>query len=324
MEKVSIIIPVYNVQQYLSQCLDSILNQSYTNWEAILVDDGSTDLSVCICDAYTQRDARFVVIHQKNSGAACAKNAGLDAVSGDFVAFIDSDDYVESDWLNTAISAAREYDVDVVEFDFDEVYRNESKRVNSFTECTTFSAESYLDQYVNAWPNSLFWNKLFRAELVKNIRFKSERRCIDDEFFTYKAVSGARLIVRIPDVLYHYRQRVSSAVYNPKNRHQIANDSLDVLIERYLWICSRFPKLRRTYLEHDIQILFYFSTFSHTEETALKFRRISNFYLHEAIRHPAGISLLKTVVKLQFISTEYLRRERPPITENKDMGAYFQ
>lgn len=324
MEKVSIIIPVYNVQQYLSQCLDSIMNQIYTNWEAILVDDGSTDLSCDICDAYARRDTRFVVIHQENSGAACAKNAGLDAASGDFVAFLDSDDYVDPNWLNTTISAMRKYDADVIEFDFDKVYRNESKCVNSFAECTTFSAESYLDQFVKAWTSSLFWNKLFRAELVKNVRFKSERRCIDDEFFTYKAVTDARRIVRIPDVLYHYRQRASSAVYNPKNQHQIANDSLDVLIERYFWICSHFPKLRRTYLVHDIQILFYFSTFSHTEETALKFRRISNFYLHEAIRHPAGISILKSAVKLQFISTKYLRREHPPMSEKKEIGAYFQ
>lgn len=324
MEKISIIVPVYNVQAYLSQCLDSILQQSYSLWEAILVDDGSIDHSGEICDSYAKSDPRFVVIHKQNGGAASAKNAGLDHISGGYVAFIDSDDYVEPNWLNAIVSAVRKYDADVIEFDFDEVYRNESKRVNSFTECTTFSAENYLAQYVKTWTSSLFCNKLFRAELVKNVRFKSERRCIDDEFFTYKAVTDARLIVRIPDVLYHYRQRASSAVYNPKNQYQIANDSLDVLIERYLWINAHFPKLRRTYLEHDIQILFYFSTFNHTEKTALKFRRISKFYLQEVIRHPAGISLLKSAVKLQFFSTEYLRREHPPMSENKDIGAYFQ
>ena len=323
MEKVSIIIPVYNVQQYLPQCLDSIRDQSYRNWEAILVDDGSTDLSGAICDDYAKEDGRFCVIHQKNGGAACAKNAGLDVVCGDFVTFIDSDDYVDSDWLNKTISAVREYNADVIEFDFDKIYRNESERVNSFAECTTFSAERYLDQYVKTWTSSLFWNKLFRAELLRNVRFKSERRCIDDEFFTYKALTEANLIVRIPDVLYHYRQRASSAVYNPKNQHQIAKDSLDVLIERYLWICSRFPKLRRTYLEHDVQILFYFSTFSHTEETVQKFRKISRFYLGEVIRHPTDISLLKAVFKLQFLSDAHLLAESLPTTENKNIGAYF-
>ena len=324
MDKVSIIIPVYNVQRYLSECLDSILNQSYRNWEAILVDDGSTDNSGSICDEYAQRDPRFVVIHQKNSGAACAKNTGLNLVSGDYVAFLDSDDYVDQDWLQITVSTAVSYHADVVEFDFDTVYQNESERVNSFEKCAEFTAESYLEQYVRVWTSSLFCNKLFRSDLVRSVRFKSERRCIDDEFFTYKAITGAGRIVRIVDVLYHYRQRASSAVYNPKNQHQIANDSLDVLVERYEWICALFPKLRRTYLEHDVQILFYFAAFSHTEETVRKFRKISRYYLRQVLQYPSGIALLRTAVKLQYISTKKLRSECRPTTNQKDVGAYFQ
>lgn len=324
MDKVSIIIPVYNVQRYLPECLDSIRKQSLENWEAILVDDGSTDSSGSICDEYARLDSRFVVVHQSNSGAACAKNTGLDKVTGNYVAFVDSDDYVDPDWLQIVVSTAVNYHADVVEFDFDKVYRTEKERVNSFAEFAEFTAESYLDQYVRIWTSSLFWNKLFRSDIVRNVRFKNERRCIDDEFFTYKVLTSAGRIVRISDVLYHYRQRATSAVYSSKNQHQIAADSLDVLVERYEWICKHFPKLRRTYLEHDVQVLFYFAAFSHTQETVKKFRKISQYYLRQVLAHPVRLSLLRTAVKLQFISTQELRREFQPTADRKEVGAYFQ
>ena len=324
MEKISIIIPVYNVQKYLPQCLDSIVCQSYTNWEAILVDDGSTDMSGQICNTYATKDDRFVVIHKENGGAASAKNIGLDHVSGHYVTFVDSDDFVEPDWLKTVISIAQESFADVVEYDFDKVFQCGSERVNHFPEKTEFSVESYLEQYLQTWTSSLFWNKLFHYELLKNIRFKKERRCIDDEFFTYKALSNGKKIVRISNVLYHYRQRASSAVYNPNNQHQLANDSLDVLIERYEWISMRFPRLRKIYLQHDVQILFYFATFSHTDKTIKKFRGARKYYFGEAVRCPSELSLLIPAVKLFFISKKQLLSEHVSPNVNRNIEDYFE
>lgn len=323
MEKINIVIPVYNVQAYLPQCLDSILLQSYPHWEAILVDDGSTDHSGEICDSYAKNDSRFVVIHKQNGGAASAKNAGLDHVSGSYVAFVDSDDYVDTDWLKTTMAAIEEYDADVVEFDFDKVYRCCIERVNDFSETTVFTAESYLEQYLQNWTSSLFWNKVFRYELIKTLRFKAERRCIDDEFFTYKVLTNASKVVRIPNVLYHYRQRASSAVYSSKNQQQIANDSLDVLVERYQWVSMRFPMLRKVFLRHDIQILYYFATFSHTNETIRTFRRISRYYFLQVIRYPVGLPLFFAAVKLQTISKNLLLSEMVPPKDTKDIEDYF-
>lgn len=323
MEKVSIIIPVYNVEQYLSQCLDCIVRQSYTHWEAILIDDGSSDQSGKICDMYAQRDERFIVIHQKNSGAACAKNIGLDNATGRFIAFVDSDDYVEPDWLATIVFAAQKYSADVVEFDFDKIYQNKSERINSYSEEIIFPIEKYLEQYIQVWTSSLFWNKLFRSELLEDIRFKIERRCIDDEFFTYKALTNAEVIIRIPNILYHYRQRANSAVYNLKNQNQIANDSLDVLIERYIWICSYFPKLRCTYLQHDIEVLFYFTFLHHTDATIRKFRSISRFYLRQVLRYPVDVSLFITAIRLQFISKKALLKPHHVLKNNQNIEDYF-
>jgi len=325
MEEVSIIIPVYNVQNYLPQCLDSLVAQSYPNWTAFLVDDGSTDSSGQICDAYAGADSRFRVIHKENGGAASAKNAGLDHAVGAFVAFVDSDDYVEPTWLSTLIHTAQDSGADVVEFDFDKVYKTHTEAGSPSREAPkVFTEDAYLAQYLTDWTNSLFWNKLFRRELLNGIRFRRERRCIDDEFFTYKVLSGAKRVMRIPDVLYHYRQRASSAVYSEKNQLQITEDALEVLIERYEWICSRFPGLQRLYLQHDIDILFYFAGFRHNKQTIKKFRRISRYYFGQALRTCSGFSTMYRVCRLQMLSTSSLLNFEKEYAVEHDLSQYFE
>lgn len=325
MEKISIVIPIYNVERYLPQCLDSLLLQSETRWEAILVDDGSTDSSGKICDEYSARDSRFRAIHQKNGGAASAKNTGLDLADGDYIAFIDSDDYVEPHWLETLIVTAETWNADVIEFNFDKVYRTHSEPVNSFEEpLHRFTGETYLAQYLSNWTCSLFCNKLFRSKLVQEVRFRRERRCIDDEFFTYKALSGAKTVIRIRDILYHYRQRATSAVSSTKNQLQITEDALEVLIERYEWVCSRFPALRQVYLTHDINILFYFANFFHNSETAKKFRVVARYYLTQVLRHGADRKTSINAVRLQLVSNRKLLKNREKDTAEPDRSRYFE
>ncbi len=320
--KVSIVIPVYNVEKYLPECLDSVLKQSYVNWEAILVDDGSTDGSGKICDDYSAGDPRFRVIHQVNAGAANAKNTGLDHVTGACVAFLDSDDWVEPDWLETLVVTAKERQADVVECDFQKEYIGRSEIVNRW-DAETFTAETYLAQYLSNWTCSLFWNKLYRADLMKDIRFRRERRCIDDEFFTYKVVSGAEKIVRTGRVLYHYRQRASSAVFSVNNQLQITDDIHEVLIERYRWIASRFPMLRRNYLMHDVDTLLYLANHAvYACETANKFGRICRFYLKESILHYCGHVNLLYALRLQMIPTAQLLREKEPAKKENPSECY--
>lgn len=302
MKTVSIIIPVYNVAQYLPQCLDSLTAQTYPALEIILIDDGSTDSSGSICDRYAGQDSRFRVIHQANAGAANAKNAGLDGATGDFIAFIDSDDYVESNWIARLVETAEAYHADVVECDFDRVYRSHSEVANQYTQICVFTAGEYLGQYLGNWTCSLFWNKLFRRGLLADVRFRKERRCIDDEFFTYKAVTAAKKVVRITDVLYHYRQRASGVINSAKNYLQITDDALEVLIERYCWVSKRFPELRKKYLTHDVETMLYFAKdFLFQKETIRKFRKTARFYLKETIVHWAGIMFLFYALRLQTI-----------------------
>lgn len=172
-----------------------------------------------------------------------------------------------------------------------------------------YTAEEYLAQYITNWTSSLFWNKIFSVSLIKNVRFRNERRCIDDEFFTYKVISNANKIIYINNIFYHYRQRKSSIVRSKTNDLQITEDVLDVLIERYKWVSDNFPNLRSIYLLHDVNSMFYFISFNHTKKTIKKFRKISHFYLIQSILHNVNIQHLKNIVQLQFIPKKLLLKE---------------
>lgn len=311
-KKVSIIIPIYNVERYLRQCLDSITKQSYKNLEIILINDGSTDLSGEICEEYAQKDKRIHIIHQKNAGAANAKNAGLDYATGEYIAFVDSDDFVDLDWINEMIYTMEQENVDIVECDFDKVYINRNEKGNDISyKPEIYSAEEYMGQYLDNWTCSLFWNKIFKSELIQEIRFRKERRCIDDEFFTYKVITKAKTIYRYESCLYHYRQRISSAVSSVNNHKQKTDDALEVLIERYEWVKKYFPKLVKKYLKHDIDILFYFAqTGLFTDETIKKFRKISKYYLLECFKYNADKISFFNSIRLLGMSKKYLIKEK--------------
>lgn len=317
---ISIIIPVYNVERYLPECLDSILAQSEPDWEVILTDDGSTDASGGICDAYAKKDSRFRVIHQENAGAANAKNTGLDAARGDYIAFLDSDDTVSPNWLEKALDAMG--NGDIVEYGFDRHYPDGFQPVEPL-EQTRFGPEDYLEQYLDHWQCSLFWNKLFRASLLEQLRFRKERRCIDDEFFTYKAVAGANEIRRIPDVLYHYRQRQSSAVTSEKNALQKTRDSLAIRRERYGWIGSRFPGLRGKYLRRDVELFHYFAQdFPFDREAAGEFRMLAWYYLGQCLRYRPGVQTLRACLGLLRYSEKRLTGKKL-VKEETAKEAYF-
>ena len=313
MKKVSIIIPVYNVELYIEECIETLIKQNYSNLEIILIDDGSTDASGKICDEYAKKDKRIKVIHQINGGAANAKNAGLDCISGEYFTFIDSDDYVGPNWISDLVNLMETRDVDIVECSFCKEYKNKKeyieKKING-----KYTVQEYMKGYLNDWTSSLFWNKLFKSKLLNDIRFHMERRCIDDEFFTYKLICNAESIFITSNSYYHYRQRRSSAVMSPKNQLQITKDALDILPERYSWVISRYPSLKRIYLKHDIEILSYFANeFVFTEETEHKLVDMVLFYMKKtSIRE---LYLWKIMIKILVIQKKKVKK----VAEQKNM-----
>ena len=323
---VSVIVPVYNVQRYLETCLDSLLCQTWPHLEIILVDDGSNDGSERICDEYAQRDSRVKVIHQVNAGAANAKNVGLDAARGDYIAFMDSDDWAEGNWIETMLTAAKSSNADVVECNFrlDYVGSSEAGNPQGIFQETLFETQDYLRHYPTQWSCALFWNKLFRAELVKNVRFHTERRCVDDEFFTYKAVTGANNVLRIVHELYHYRQRRSSVTQSKKTLYQRTIDDIDILAERHQWVKAHYPDIALDYLRHDVDTLLYFAgNYPFNPQAVERYRATAKYYFRECLRRFPGKVTVYYAVKALLYKEGSFHTEQLPVPAEADMEKYY-
>lgn len=207
--KVSIIIPVFRTEKTLARCVDSVLAQSMVDWEVILVDDGSDDGAPQICDQYAQQDERIRVIHQTNAGLGPARNAGLDVARGEYVLFVDSDDFLESTTLEKAVEKLGQYpdEVAFVEFPVMRFYGHPKKqsRLQLTDKCFTdtwqwwFAAEGYAHCYA--------WNKLFRRKAIGNLRF--ENRIFEDVFFMIPLLKQSPCVATMAEGLYYY-------CYNPQ------------------------------------------------------------------------------------------------------------
>ena len=224
--KVSIIVPVYNVEKYLPCCMDSLLHQTLTNIEILLVDDGSPDNCPAICDEYAIRDHRVKVIHKKNKGLGYARNSGIEIATGEYIAFVDSDDYVELNTYEKLYHLAINTNADVVYF----VFRRFNEHGNTWMETTNRAEKRY---HTKEDIRGLMLNMiaiepkavseliikcssccaLYRHDVIKRheIRFKSERDLMsEDLLFNLDFLLQSSLVITIPDVFYNYRVNMSS------------------------------------------------------------------------------------------------------------------
>ena len=220
---VSVIVPVFNVEQYLSICLNSVINQKYKTLELIIIDDGSTDGSGSICDEYKQIDKRIKVFHTDNRGLSAARNTGLEYASGDFLLFLDSDDWLEHDAINKLVKISIETDAEVVCFRSVREYAKKKPSVNRRQK--KYIPDSFIlkgDDIIKATCSGQIgfsvWNKLWKKQLFEGIKFP-EGRNYEDISTSYKALLKTDDVVCISDILYHYRARKGSitTVYNLKN-----------------------------------------------------------------------------------------------------------
>ena len=245
---VSIIVPVYNVSTYLKECLDSLINQTYKNIEIILVDDGSTDDSFKICKSYADLDKRIKLFKKVNGGAASARNLALDKATGYYICFVDSDDYVELDYVHRLVEELEKNDADVAICSYSNLDKIKSTKYEYGIKEKIFTAEEYIENFLTDWTSALMWNKIFKRELIGNIRFPVGHK-IDDEFFTYQCIMKCKKIYFFNEFLYIYRLRQSS-VMNDSNKEMILKDRLQYLTERYDNVITRYPKLKIKYLEN--------------------------------------------------------------------------
>ncbi len=236
---ISFIIPVYNVEKYLAQCIESIRVQSHDNIEIILVDDGSTDKSGEICDNFSKTDNRVRVIHKENGGASAARNAGLGIAKGNYIAFIDSDDYVSPSMAEKLLDAISKTDSDLAmcNFAYTDELGNITESFSDDTKAGEYRTEELLRKVAAGWTfGILVWNKLFKKELFDGGLLFLEGRIAEDEMIAHRLLARVRKAVIIPDVLCFYRQRtgsVTNSAFNEKNL-----DSLEALIDRVEFFIS--------------------------------------------------------------------------------------
>ncbi len=212
--KYSIIVPVYNVERYLRECIDSILNQKEKDYELILIDDGSTDNCNKICDEYAIADSRIVVIHKKNGGVSDARNRGLEIARGDYILFVDPDDYVEPQYLNTIDSKIADYDM--LFFSHYKKYRN--KTVKCFGEDNVLTrAETQNVLLSDSKYCGYLWNKVFKNEIIKNNKlcFENDVSMCEDLLFVFQYIKNIQSVKTIDEPLINYRQRKSSIISMP-------------------------------------------------------------------------------------------------------------
>ena len=261
MAEVSIIVPVYQVEQYIRQCVDSILAQTFTDFELILVDDGSKDQSGQICDEYARMDERVRVIHKDNGGAADTRNRGVDQAVGNYLMFVDSDDYIAPTMVECLYRNIVSQNADIAACNYLYLFDNDRKKdfvTNVKSEILSGTEVFYYrknERNYGFW--TVVWNKLIKKETVGRVRFRSGKY-YEDEFWANEIYQMDIKIVTISDCLYYYRQHENSTMRQKKNARSL--DIIEAFQERiYIYLQEE------EYSEQAYKVLIY--SLEHLEES---------------------------------------------------------
>ena len=218
---ISIIVPIYNVEQYLSRCVDSLTHQTYPNIEIILIDDGSPDKCGAICDEYARRDKRVRVIHKSNGGLSDARNKGLDIAKGEYVMFVDSDDWIESETCKAVADCINNYNVDVVSFGIQLVGDSKIYDIQKVKNAGFVSSSEAVGSMIYRQREKGLLNYVCNKALKKSLK--------------------ATGIFALDSVFYNYYQRGNSIMagfYRPKALH----DRISIWLKRYKFLCDNYPE----------------------------------------------------------------------------------
>lgn len=243
---VSIIVPVYNVLPYLHEALDSLTGQTYRNLEIILIDDGSSDGSKDVCDEYAFRDPRIKVIHQENKGLSAARNTGLDAANGDFIAFLDPDDAFHSMFIEKMLSSMLNEDADMALCRFSvqdtagKMKWSSSDKFEPSINAGIYDRSSVLNALIDERINVSVWNKLYKKALWKAVRF-SEGHVFEDIETAYQICSQIDKLCVIHESLYNHRKRPGSITLD--NSHNNIDDVFQAFLRTESYISANVPSL---------------------------------------------------------------------------------
>ena len=240
----SIIVPIYNVEALLPRCIDSLIGQKYQNIEIILVNDGSTDSSEAICIEFLNRDSRIKLINKENGGLSSARNAGLKLSKGEYIFFVDSDDYVTSDFCSVGVDGFLNHNADVVIFGFNNIFVDTNKIIEKHCrKSRVISKEEALKgTLIDGYINSLAWNKAYKRELFDNIKYP-EGMVFEDVGTTYKIFDKANTIYITSNITYNYEIRNGSLSNKWWCNDKKINDFFALRYDQLQFINNNYPSL---------------------------------------------------------------------------------
>lgn len=243
-DKISVIVPVYNVEKYIKQCLESILNQTYKNLEIILIDDGSKDSSGTICDSFAKEDCRIKVIHQNNQGLSGARNTGLKNITGEYITFIDSDDFIKNKMFEEMISILKEKNADIIECGT--IYCDEKGsyiKENTKNKIEIYEKNNQMKELIlNGNITTMSWGKLYKKDLFENFEFPAGKYH-EDVFTAYKLLHISEKTIVLNQGFYYYRQVSGSIMNSSFNIKHL--DSIKAILERNKFIEKYYPQYKK-------------------------------------------------------------------------------
>lgn len=251
MAKVSIIVPVYNVEKYLRKCLDSLINQTLKDIEIICINDGSTDKSLEILEEYKNRDSRIILLNQENSGQSVARNRGIEIAKGEYLGFVDPDDWVDLDYYEKLYNTASTNDTDIAAGGIIRVTGIKKKKFLNFEKETLTDNTKLKFELCDVPEKSYVWNKIYKTERLKEIGLEFEKGIFyEDCIFTPQALFYLEKMVTVPNIYYYYLRRGNSTVKQRSEKanadnvyaHKKANDFIK---EHNIDISSHEPKTYR-------------------------------------------------------------------------------
>ena len=204
-ELISVIVPVYNTEKYIVECVKCLLNQTYRNLEILVVDDGSKDNSIKVCEQYKQRDSRIKILHKENGGAASARNTGLDACTGEYIIFADSDDYMPCNAVELLYQVAKQTDANIVQGMY--VKNEKEKTLEMSGEIEIYSGRDFLIKDI---LDNVPWGKIYKRDVWKNRRFKNGLMIYEDYQLLYQMIYESDVVVRLNSCVYIVNERYGS------------------------------------------------------------------------------------------------------------------
>ncbi|MDY4231551.1 MAG: glycosyltransferase [Candidatus Faecousia sp.] len=241
MDLISVIVPVYNVEAYLDKCISSIVNQTYRNLEIILVDDGSPDNCPAMCDAWKEKDSRIVVLHKENGGLSDARNAGMGAAHGEFISFIDGDDWIEPRFFEILQHELEAQNADVAAVRYRLCWEGDAcERQSAYEHVTVYDRQTAMRMLIQNQIKQVVWNKLYRSAQIRDIPFE-KGKVHEDEFWTYQVIGRIGRFAAIDYIGYDYFQRAGSimgAGYSPKRL-----DAVEAKTRRQAYLTEHMPEL---------------------------------------------------------------------------------